>query len=477
MGCKAVLDFGAVINSDNPYLSGSYAPVDREVDGDDLEVIAGQIPADLEGVYVRNGPNSKFEPRGEYHWFDGDGMLHAIRFRGGKASYRNRYVRTEHLAQDEAAGHTLWTGLMESTRENPKGAPYKDTANTDVYFHNKELVASWYICGKPYRVDPVSLESRGATDFGAGRPMRISAHGKVDDQTGELMVFDYGPRPPFMSYGVVNADGALVHWTEIDVPGPRLPHDMAITERYSVLMDLPVFFGEKAMRERKWAVEYHDLPARFGVLPRHGDGASIKWFEAERCYIYHVVNAWEEGDEVVMVACRCDDPLPKLDPADGKWARMMANLRLKARLHEWRFNLETGQTRERPLDDLVTEFPSVDARVHGRRNRFAYNVRIAETPTLVFDGLVKYDLDTGRRAVHEFGPGRFGSEAPFAPAVGSTTEDHGYLISFVHDARADRSEAVILDARDIEGEPVARVALPQRVPLGFHACWVPEAAL
>jgi carotenoid cleavage dioxygenase len=460
----------ARVNDDNPYLHGSFGPVGDEVTAAELEVI-GEIPRDLYGTYVRNGPNAKFEPRGRYHWFDGDGMLHAMRFEDGRATYRNRYVRTGHLAVDEAAGAAQWTGLMESTRENPRAAPYKDTANTDVVFHAGSLLASWYICGQPYRVDAGTLETIGPAAWGKDVG-GVSAHTKVDPATGELMFFRYGPRAPFLSYGVVDAAGALTHHTDVDLPGPRLPHDMAITRNHSILMDLPVFYTPEALTLKRWLVGFYpELPARFGVVPRHG--AAVRWFEAEPCYIYHTINAWEEGDEIVLVGCRVADPLPPDDPRDGVWANMMANLRITANLHRWRFNLATGETREERLDDRNAEFPSVDPRVIGARSRHAYSVILGDEPTLRFTGLMKYDTDSGASQAWEWGPGRYGSESPFAPRGSDGAEDDGYVVSFVHDEREARSEVAILRAEDLAAGPVARVLLPQRVPLGFHACWVP----
>lgn len=463
--------------SRSPYITGSYAPIHTERDHVDLEVI-GSLPEDLAGLYVRNGPNPQFEPVGRYHWFDGDGMLHAVRFEGGRASYSNRWIETKALAREREAERPLWRGLMESMRENPKDAPYKDTANTDVLFFGGELLGLWYFAGEPYRVDPDTLETLGVDDFSGTRKSKIAAHAKVDPETGELLFFEYGPRPPFMSFGVVSKDRTLAHQAPIDLPGPRFPHDMAITERYAILMDLPIHFDAQAMKDGRWATRFHrDLPARFGVIPRRGGSDDIRWFEAEPCYIYHTVNAWEEGDEIVMVACRTDDPIPDPDPADGEWARMMANLRVTARLCRWRFNLRDGSTKEEQIDDDNTEFPTMNERRLGRRSRYAYNVHLGKERTLSFDGLVKYDLETGGAQKHEFGPGRRGSEAPFAPRPGATAEDDGYVVSFLHDEREDRSEVVVLDARDFAAGPVARVLLPERVPLGFHACFVPGDAL
>ncbi len=462
------------LEQDHPYLSGVFAPVVEEHTAERLEVIAGELPRDLSGTFVRNGPNPKHAPIGRYHWFDGDGMLHAVRFDAGAASYRNRFVATEHLAREEEAGRALWTGLMEPFTRNPRGAPYKDSANTDVIYQGGRLYALWYICGRPYQIDLESLATVGAVDFGSGAPLRISAHAKVDTHSDELMFFDYGPRPPYLRYGVVDPAGRLERHIEIEVPGARLPHDMAITARHSILMDLPVFLGDRAAAEARWAVEYHpELPARFAVIPRHGTAPEVRWFEAEPCYIYHSVNAWEEGRSIVMVACRVEDPLPPADPRDGEWARMMANLRIHARLHRWRFDLDTGETHEESLDDRSAEFPTVDARALGRPGRYGYQQLIADAPTLRFEGLARYDLATGASQVMPYGPGRFGSEAPFAPRAGSTGEDDGYLVSFVHDERAGRSEVVVVDAADLAAGPVCRLALPGRVPLGFHACWVP----
>ena len=465
------------ISHGNPYLLGSYAPVDREVTVDCTEII-GEVPRDLAGVYVRNGPNPQFAPKGRYHWFDGDGMLHAVHIRDGRVTYRNRWVRTTALEQETAAGRPLWSGIMEPLGNNPKHAPLKDTANTDVLFHAGQLKPLWYVSGTPYKVDPITLETKGADDFGGQRRCHISAHSKVDEGTGELMFFDFGVKPPYMSYGVVGADGALKHWVPVDLPGPRLPHDMAITSRHSILMDLPVFFGAASVEARRWRTEFHpDVPARFGVIPRFGEASEIRWFEASPCYVYHSINAWEEGDELVLVGCRVKNPMPDPDPADGPLAPMLANLRMNAQLHEWRFNLTTGATKERELDDRNTEFPTTNTALRGTPSRYSYNVSIAPARTLFFDGIVKYDLKTGGTQTHMFGEGRHGSEAPFAPRIGGSDEDDGYLLSFVHDEREGRSELVILNAKDVARGPLARVRIPERIPLGFHACWVPASQL
>lgn len=455
--------------TDNPYLSGPFGPVTQELDAWDLPV-EGEIPRDIRGVYVRNGPNPKHAPRGRYHWFDGDGMLHALHFDDGSARYQNRYVRTHGLATDDDAGAAQWRGLLEPVTENPKGMPYKDTANTDVVSFGDRLIASWYICGEPYLVDPATLETEGATRWGTDTKQRVSAHAKVDPRSNELLFFNYGPREPYLTYGVVGDDLQLRHHTPIDLPGARLPHDMAATENYSILMDLPFFYRPEALKKNKWVVGYYpELPSRFGIVPRHG--SDVRWFEAEPCYIYHIANAWEEDNAIVMVGCRVVDPAPTPDPNDGPWARMMANLRITATLHRWRFDLETGQTTEEDLDDRNNEFPTINQQYFGRKTKYGYHVGLGKTPTLTFDSVIKYDYEAGSADVFEFGTRYVGSECAFAPVDGATNEDDGYLVTYVTDVEALSSEAWVFDAREVSQGPRAKIKLPQRVPLGFHACW------
>lgn len=460
----------------NPYLVGVYGAVRDEITAGDLEVI-GHVPADLEGVFVRTGPNPRYAPRGRYHWFDGDGMLHAVRFEGGRASYRNRWVRTKAFQKEAAAGQGLYTGVMEhpggNEPVNRKGLPLKDSSNTSVHFHNGRLLSLWYLAGDPYAVDPHTLETYGVETFDGTLQCDMSAHAKVDEATGELFFFDYGPRPPYMRYGVVSPAGLVEHLVDIELPGARMPHDMSITAGHAILMDLPLYQDMRAAATGRHKIVFNEgLPARFGVIPRRGAGDEIRWFEAEPCYIYHVVNSYESdsGQEIVLDVCRVTKPEPSGE--GGPLARMLSYLRLDAHLYRYRLDLRTGKTHEQRLDDANTEFPLIAGHLVGREARYSYNVHISPEKTLLFDGLVKYDLRTGANERYDFGDGRWGSETPFAQRTGGTGEDDGYLVSFVQDEREGRSEVVILDAQDLAAGPVGRVILPRRVPIGFHATWV-----
>ncbi len=457
----------------NPYLEGPFTPIDTEITTE-CEVV-GELPADLSGVYVRNGSNPKYPPPGRYHWFDGDGMVHAIHFENGKAVYRNRYIATEALAAETAAGEAIWAGINERPDFRHPGGPFKDTANTDLVFHRGRLLALWWLGGPCYEIDVPSLETVGRFDFGGTLPS-LTAHPKLDPVTDELIVFDYDVLPPYLTYGVIGADGTLVHRTEVDLPGPRLLHDLAITGHFTILMDFPLMWDPEQLAQGRTKLTFRtDLPARFGIIPRHGAGDSVQWFEAESCYMYHTINAWESGNEIVLVGCRIDNPLRE---GDRDRIPHIDVLRLEPFLHEWRFDRVTGTVRERVLDDVMAEFPRMDNRLLGRPSQYSYSPRIAPAPELLFDGFLKYDTTTGDSETHTYGEHRYGGETVFAPRVGAgPADDDGYVLTFVTDATTGDSEVIVVDARRVTDEPVCRIRIPQRVPIGYHSWWVAEAEL
>jgi carotenoid cleavage dioxygenase len=467
---------------DIPALSGNNAPVREENVFDNLTVI-GQVPSDLNGLYVRNGPNAFYTPDWRYHAYDGDGMLHAVRFRDGKVTYRNRWVQTGGLQEEKAAGHALWKGLKEPMRKDRPDQPLKNTSNTDVKYHAGRLISMWYRSGMPYALDPETLETLGTADFD-GTISRISAHSRPDEHTGELLFFDYALQAPYMQYGVVGADRKLKHKIDVPLDGPSLPHDMAITEHYSILHDFPLRPDAEALAIGRYKVRFHaDQPSRFGIVPRYGQASEIRWFTAKPCYMLHVVNAWEEGDEIVMLGT----PYRMHEGADGQpdARRLERTIHLRQRdflLYEWRFNLKTGQTTERVIDDVLnTEFPVISSLYQGRRNKYSYNVLFPqggrEEPR--FPGLVKYNLETGGYVAYSAGPQYFYNEPGFAPRDNSQAEDDGYLVGLVWNPVDQRSEVQVFDcrgARIAEG-PMARILLPRRVPHGFHATFVSQQTL
>ncbi|GAC1633398.1 MAG: carotenoid oxygenase family protein [Nevskia sp.] len=482
MPARLVHRFASTLNdSDHPYLNGAWTPMTEEWDADDCAVVAGAIPRDLSGVYLRNSENPLHEPLGRYHPFDGDGLLHALHFRDGRASYRNRFVRTEGFLAEQQAGRSLWSGLAEAPARSERpgwGAhgALKDASSTDVVVHRGLALSSFYQCGALYQLDPVTLEQFGPATWDGRfpQPEGVSAHSKFDPATGELLFFNYGKQAPYLHCGTLAADGTLKDYRAVPLPGPRLPHDMAFTPRFMILNDLPLFWDADLLAKNLHAARLHaGLPSRFALVPRNGHGAA-RWFEASPTYVLHWVNAWDDGDEVVLDGYRQREPMPPpLAGAPRRHAQMMAYLDLhsmRPQLWRWRFNLVTGTTREAALDDRVWEFGSFDRRCAGRAHRHVYNM-LGEPGWFLFKGIEKFDTHSGAAESLEFGAGIFGSETPFAPRDGGTAEDDGYLLSYVTDLNRNGSECWIIAAQDLGAGPIAKVRLPARIPSGTHACW------
>lgn len=469
--------------SNHPYLNGAWTPLHEEVTAIDLAVIEGAIPGDIDGVYLRNTENQVHQPLGRYHPFDGDGMIHQIDFRGGTANYRNRFVRTRCFQAEQEAGGSLWGGLADrpGTSKRPGFGAHgslKDSSSTDIIVHAGKALSTFYQCGEAYMLDPETLEQEGIAPW---VPLDgISAHPKVDERTGELLFFNYSTHAPFMHYGVVDRAGKLVHYIPVPLPGPRLPHDMTFSEHWSIVNDLPVFWDAELLKRDIHAARLHEgLPARFGLIPRHGSPDEIRWFEAAPTYVLHFLNAYEEGDEVVMDGYFQEDPTPApLENADG-YGHLMAYVdehSFRPRLHRWRFNLADGTTREERLDERLLEFGMINQRVAGRKHRYIYSTT-AKPGWFLFDGFVKHDLETGESWEVRLPEGRYASEAPFAPRTNAVDEDDGYLVSFITDENRGTSECVLIDCKRFSDGPVCRIALPHKICSGTHAHWADRAAL
>ncbi|MBN9082751.1 MAG: carotenoid oxygenase [Rhizobiales bacterium 62-17] len=472
-------------DNDHPFLNGPFTPNDKEYTASTPELkVIGEIPRDLNGIYVRNTHNQVHESIGMYHPYDGDGMLHAMHFEDGKATYRNRFVRTTGFLAEQGAGKSLWPGILAPQLYERRGwgsmGAMKDNAGTDVICHAGKLIASMSQGSEPWRLDPVTLETLGADPSWARKVVHgLASHYKVDWETGEMMFFNYPEVAPFMNYGVIDRNNQLVHYVPIELPGPRWPHDLGITKNYTVLHDLPFFFDHELLKKGQRKLAFHrDIPARFGVIPRRGDNAQVRWFEAKPCFILHLTNCYEDGDEVVMDGCIQNNPhKPRVGEGGTKqeqYERIRAHLdkhNNPTLMYRWRFNLRTGQTTEHQIDDEITEFPVCSNDYVGRPYRFSYNV-LYQPGEWLFRGLKRYDLvrDTTERM--EFGEGRYGSEPQIARRLNAKSEDDGYLLTYITDMKANQSECLILDAANIAAEPIARIILPHRISAGTHACWV-----
>ena len=300
------------VDDDHPYRTGPWQPQTTEWRADDLTVVAGTVPTDLDGVYLRNTENPVHPAIKNYHPFDGDGMVHVVGFRDGKAFYRNRFVRTDGFVAEQEAGRSLWAGLAErphsAERQDGWGARgrMKDASSTDIVVHQGVALTSCYQCGDLYRLDPQTAETLGKATWGGGFPFElgVSAHPKPDDRTGELLFFNYGVEAPYLHYGVVDANNELVHYVDVELPGPRLPHDMAFTENYAILNDCPLFWEPELLPTAHVARFHPELPTR--------SRRTTAWTTWERAF------------------------------------RFLALDRMQARLHRWRLTSSRARSRRSP---------------------------------------------------------------------------------------------------------------------------------
>ena len=461
------------------FLTGVFAPVHDEIDVHDLPV-TGEIPAALSGVYMRNGSNPQFAPIGPYHWFDGDGMVHGIYLDGGKARYKNRWVETPGLGYERAAGHGLFGGILNFTFPPEELLEecgiFKNAANTNIISHAGAYLALWE-GGFPTEITR-ELDTVGLRDYDGKLVGAMTAHPKWCPETGELMFIGYDPvaGPPFLRYHVANAGGALTHSAEIEIPRGVMMHDFLTTRNHSLFFDLPAMISAVMAGESMFQPQYG---ARIGVIPRHGNNADVRWFEIEPCYVFHFLNAWEDGDVITAYGCR----MPGVDLDFEGHADDLGGLTAMkgVGLTKWTIDLGAGTCTEEIVSEIRSDFPRLHDDLLGLPHRIGYASATVDGPmTIGFNGIVRYDLHTGGEQIVRFGEGTTIGEAVFAadPTVGvggPNGETAGWLMVYATDLATEQTDLCIIDGRDFEAGPVARVHLPRRVPNGFHGNWMPDA--
>jgi len=484
----------------NRYLRDNFAPVREELTVADLAV-TGRMPDHLDGRYLRIGPNPVDDPGEGHHWFLGDGMVHGVRLADGEAKwYRNRYVRSDRVAKQ----------LGEPSRS--AGWDNADfAADTHVREHAGRTLALVEAGFSPYELTE-ELETVGPTDFDGTLqmmghlPAGYSAHPHEDPETGELHAVSYNwLRGNRVDYTVRGTDGRIRRTVPVEVGGSPMMHDFALTENYVVLYDLPVVFDKaRAVQGMPRALRLparlmmsaiigrnplpdpvvariargsrtggpmstlpyswdQDYPARLGLLPREGGSADVRWFEIDPCFVFHTLNAYEDGENVVIDVVRHDRMFATVlnGPDEGP-----------ATLARFTIDLAAGKVREDRFDERSQEFPRINEGHTGRCHRFGYAVGFQDG--LPGDPVLRHDLVAGNTAVRNLGAGREASEFCFVANDDAADEADGVLMGYVFDKARGASDLVVLDAQSLED--VAAVHLPARVPVGFHGSWNPTSS-
>ncbi|TXC72793.1 carotenoid oxygenase [Sphingomonas ginsenosidivorax] len=444
----------------HPLLTGIHQPMTKELTLTDLAVV-GSIPPELDGRYVRIGPNPVAADPRAYHFFTGDGMLHGVRIAGGRAHwYRNRWIRSTDVA------------AARQVPAAPGPRHVFDTVNTSVLHHAGSGWALVEAGSTPVRFDE-HLEGQRYDDFGGTLPGSFTAHPRRDPATGELHALCYeATDPKRVRYNVIDVAGTVRRSVTIPVAHGPLIHDCAITERYVVVMDLPLTLSMRTVLAGhgfpyRWNEKH---PARIGLLPREGGAEDIRWCALDPCFVFHTANAYDLPDgRVVLDVIAYDRMFAGDNLAPDEQPRGF---------ERWTIDPETGTVEQRPIDFAPQELPTIDERRTGLPYRYAYALGLPEqlTDTLVGEApLIKHDLARGTRQLHAFGPGRIAGEFVFVPRAPDADEDDGWLLGFVIDADGTSSALEILDARDLQASPVASITIPHRIPPGIHGAWLQSA--
>ena len=442
----------------NQYLQGDYEPVQDEMTILQLSV-TGKVPAALNGLLLRNGPNPLAPISEPYHWFSGDGMLHGVRLGGGRALwYRNRWVRTSRFCARRSLPDR--GGTPDVFGENP--------ANTSVLEHAGRILALNEV-GFPYEITE-DLQTVGRHDFGGSLHTGMSAHGKVDPTTGELIFYGYAFAPPFLSVYVVSPGGQVLRCQPVDLPRPVMMHDFAFTRSHIILLDLPVVFDLQTIASTGLPFRWkREAGARLGLLSRQDLAAPVRWIELDPCYALHTMNAFERDDGEIVLDLIAYDSLCD-GQGFGPWES------LPNRLERWTVDPAQGRVARTVLDAQSQEMPRIDPRRVGGEYRYGYTLAVRELGGGLgaIGDLLKHDHRTATVERHRMPETSQAGECVFVPASPGGAEDEGWILTLVSDRRRGRAELLILDAQNFAGEPVATVHLPARLPQGFHAAWVPE---
>lgn len=454
----------------NPYLSGNYAPVKDELEVQSLKII-GEIPKDLTGIYMRNGPNPAFSPISYTYPLDGDGMIHAVYLDNGEAHYRNRFVETKGLLKERKAGKALYGGILNPIPMEPEWADaedapiaIKDNPTIHIIRHAGQYLALSE--GSPAYKISGQLKTVGKWNPLNNTPLSVCAHTRLDPVNGDLWFVNYDHTPPYLTLYCVNNKGVVIKKLDIEKNHCSMIHDFVLTKNYVLIFDCPLVLDINQLMSGGSVINWRpELGGRIGLISRNGE--KIQWFETEPFFVFHFANAYENDNELIIDYVRYENG----DFLTGN----MEEREISPLLYRTIINLHSNVIKHIPLDDRVVEFPRIREDCDTMSHQFIYTpTRTADmTASQGFNAIIKYDVKNQSSQIYEFGQYAQVGEPVFAPGKAHQSEDGGYLMLFAYDAISEQSEFVILDAKNFGDSPLARIKMPRRVPSGFHGSWMP----
>ncbi|KAE8675839.1 Carotenoid 9,10(9',10')-cleavage dioxygenase 1, putative isoform 2 [Hibiscus syriacus] len=460
-------------------------------------------------------------------WVEGEGMLHALYFSKDTnwrwtVIYSNRYVETDTFKLEKlrnkpsflpaVQGDALAVFSSHLLNMLRFGKPFKNMSNTNVFEHSGRLY-SIAENDLPQEIDILTLEALGDWDVNGAWNRPFTSHPKKAPGTGELVTMGIAATKPFVEMGVISADGKrLLHKLDLKLDRCPLCHELGVTKRYNVFLDCPITVDVNRLIHGGQLIKYESEGyARIGIMPRYGEVDSIRWFEVKPNCTFHIINCFEDDDEVVVWGSRAlASVIPGPQPGSKQFEWFPAKFKpgkpmedaisedqlLFHRPYEWRLNMRTGDVMERFLiepDHFPMEFPMINDAFVGVKNKYCYTQVCNLDPSSAsgmgrFGGLAKLyfgEQNTGvslggnqvegsiKVEYHMFEKNTYCSGAAFVPKEGGVEEDDGWIITFVHHQVTNVSQAYIIDAKNFLNEPVAKITLPCRVPDGFHGAFMP----
>ncbi len=455
---------GPVDMTHHTHLTGVYAPQRQEVDVPGLDVV-GELPKDLNGAYLRNGPSPRFDPIGSYVYpLDGDGMVHRVALEDGEARYTNRFVRTPMVVAEENAGHAIWAGAIdlytpgeEEVGPDLAGTP-RELPDINVVRHGGRLLAMAETT-PPYALNPEDLSTLGRELCDGAIEVGSTAHPKIDPNTGELILFNYLLEAPYLTWSVVAPDGTAVRTpTVVDgLDQPLMIHDMALTSRYVVLVLSPLVFDIPAAMTGGSVLDWRPEDGlRVALIPR--DGTAIRWCTSEPFWLWHVANAFDtpEGRVVLDYAQWAYPGL--ITDADGPNVGSLVRAVIDP---------DQGTVNRTVVSDRDVEFPRIDDTQIADKHRHISTVGRRTGRDGDWDSLLFFDMAKGTEAEWDPGPLTVGE-----PIYMRGENDYWGMIGT--DRNDMSSWFVVLHADDPAAGPLCKVRMPIRVPGGLHGVWCPN---
>ena len=454
-----------------------------------IDEIEGEIPCGLNGTLFRNGPGL-FDIHGTpiEHPFDGDGMVSAISFQGGRAHFRNRFVRTEGFVKEQEAGKMLYRGVFGTQKpggwlNNAFDFKLKNIANTNIIHWGDKLLALWE-AAEPHRLDPHTLETLGLDYLdGILQPGdAFAAHPWIDPSCdmdgGAPCLVNFSIKPGLSTTITIyelNREGKLLRRHAHSIPGFSFIHDFTITPNYCIFFQnpvtfnpLPFLFGLQGAGE---CVKFQPhQPTRIVVIPRTPPYQGVKILETQAGFIFHHANAFESSDKICIDSV-CYQSLPQVQP-DTNYKEVDFETLDPGQLWRFTLNLKDETVQSQMVESRCCEFPSVHPDKVGRPYRYLFiGAAHDATGNAPLQGILKLDLKTQERQLWSFAPKGYISEPIFVPQSDAISEDQGWVLTVVYDASRHRSDVVILDGQDLNRGPIARVHLKHHIPYGLHGSW------